>query len=67
MSIHVIEELLDALERNDDSDSCPSDEQTENDVIMTIGDNKAQQNSKRKTMKLHGKVGNQEVTIRVDS
>lgn len=63
----MIEELLDALEHTDDCDSCPSDDEQENDVVIAIGDSKSQVTSKRRTMRLQGTIGNHEVLILVDS
>lgn len=62
----MIEELLDALKHTKDCDSCPSDDEQKNDVVMAIGDSKSQVTSKR-TMKLQRIIGTQEPLILVDS
>ncbi|MFS9531747.1 hypothetical protein Q6247_26690, partial [Klebsiella pneumoniae] len=68
VSIHVIEELLDALEQSVDEelDASDGDENT-TDVVMVVGDTASPQQLKRKTLRLHGLVANQEILILVDS
>lgn len=65
--LHVIEELMDALEPPDESGSCSSDTEQESDVVMAIGDAPVSCSVKRKTMRLQGCIGKQEVLILVDS
>ena len=44
-----------------------SDEEIKIDVVMAVGDQLVQPSVKRRTMKVKGKVGNQDVLILVDS
>ena len=37
VSLHVVEELLDALENESEPDVLDSDEETENDIVMLVG------------------------------
>lgn len=66
VSIHVIEELLDALEQSEDTSEHLSDIE-EVDTVMAINSISLQSKHKRRTMKLYGKVGHQDVLILVDS
>lgn len=68
VAIHVIEELWDALEQPlmEELDSIDSEGES-TDVVMTIGDSASPNTIKRKTMRLHGLVANQEILILVDS
>ena len=60
VSLHVIEELFDAMEFQSSSDSDVSDaEQEEQDVVMAVGVPAHLQAPKRKTMKIQGVVANQ--------
>nr|TKW20553.1 hypothetical protein SEVIR_4G096201v2 [Setaria viridis] len=65
--LHVIEELLDALEPSDGCDSCSSDDEQHPDVVMALGDISTAPIVKRKTTRLQGFIGSQEVLILVDS
>jgi hypothetical protein len=67
VSLHVVEEMLDALEHDSEPDIIDSDEEVENDIVMSVGDSTAPLPLKRRTMKLHGKVGHLDVLILVDS
>ena len=60
--LHVIEELFDALEPTEDGDT---DQDSEPDTVLVVSD--TPKNLKRKTMRLHGQIGNQDVLILVDS
>jgi hypothetical protein len=63
--IHVLEELLDALEESD-PDVASSEEKAE-EVVMVVGQADAAAVSKRRTLKLHGQVGKVDILILVDS
>jgi len=67
VSLHVIEELFDALQQSNEPNEIDSEEEIEIDVLVVVGDSNDQQAIKRKTMKLCGKVGNLDVLILVDS
>ena len=67
VSLHVIEELLDALEHFDDPDDMASDEEVDQGAVMAVGTSPVQQSTQRRTMKLHGMIGNHDVLILVDS
>lgn len=55
--LHVIEELLDALEPPDGCDSCASYDEHHPDVVMALGDVSPTPMVKRKTMRLQGFIG----------
>jgi hypothetical protein len=63
--IHVIEEILDALEETD-QDTMGSEDEVE-EMVMAVGHSTNSVLSRRRTMKLVGKVGKTEVLILVDS
>jgi hypothetical protein len=66
--LHVIEELLDALE--DQGGDCPEaepDDEVQADTIMSVTQMKAPSSSSRKTMRLCGQIGKTPVLILVDS
>lgn len=65
MPIHVIEELLDALEEIDQDSNTKKEEV--DDVVMAIGHSDVSVLPKRRTMKLSGKVGKLDILILVDS
>jgi hypothetical protein len=60
----VIEELWEALEHSADNEVADIDEE-ELEIVMAVGDTSPKM--KRKTMRLHGVVGDQDVLIFVDS
>jgi hypothetical protein len=64
--IHVIEELLDALEETDQDNSNEEEEELE-DAVMAVGHSDTSVLAKRRTLKLHGRVGKIEILILVDS
>jgi hypothetical protein len=66
VSLHVIEELWDALEHSDDSDTMSSDEEPDPETILAVATSEQSQ-VKRRTMRLLGYVEGQEVLILVDS
>jgi hypothetical protein len=61
-----LEEVLDALESVDD-DVITSEEEDVTDSVMSVCALASPSASKRRTMKLHGKVGDRDVLILVDS
>lgn len=63
--IHVLKELLDALDEPDQDDVDCDDEVLEG--VHAVGYSETSVVSKRRTMKLHGQVGKIEVLILVDS
>jgi hypothetical protein len=67
VSLHVIEELWDALEHSDEDDTIDSDDEPELEAVLAVDTNLDQSVTKRRTMKLKGNVGNQEVLILIDS
>lgn len=67
MSIHVVEELLDALEEGTDTDTASLEESVEAETVMAIGDVSTQVQEKRKTMRLSGCVQGLDIMILVDS
>jgi hypothetical protein len=67
VSIHVVEELLDAREDCDDLETATAEESIETEGVMAIGDKIVPLNTKRKTMKLSGYIGDMQVLILVDS
>jgi len=66
ISLHVIEELFDALEHSDEPDDLTSDEESDRQTVMALSTTLAQQPTQRRTMKLQGKIGIQDVLILVD-
>lgn len=66
VSLHVIEELVYAIEHGSSSESDQSEEE-ELDTIMAVSVSTNPQAPKRRTMKIHGVIDNQEVLILVDS
>lgn len=64
--LHVIEELLDALETIGVDDSEPDCEVLE-ETVMAVGHATLSDQAKRRTMKLCGQIGGKEVLILVDS
>jgi hypothetical protein len=66
VALHVIEELLDALE-DVDSKYMELDTEALEETVMAVGDIQGQDPAKRKTMKLCGDIGKHEVLILVDS
>lgn len=67
VSLHVIEEFLDALEHTTNCNPGPSDDEVDTNVVMVVGDTTPQVCPKRRTMRLHGTIDIQEVLILVDS
>ncbi|KAG2561578.1 hypothetical protein PVAP13_8KG206203, partial [Panicum virgatum] len=67
ISLHVIEELFDAIDHTMEPDEIGSDEETDQDVVMAVSTPQTTQTTKRRTMKLQGKIGTQDVLILVDS
>ena len=67
VSLHVLEDLFDALESQEDSDSDTSAEELELDTKMAVGYFSNPEAPKRRTMKLQGMIANKEVLILVDS
>ena len=65
VSLHVLEELFDAIDTMDDAADTDSEEEVEPDTVMAVGDPLT--TPKRKTMKLQGMVAGSEVLILVDS
>jgi len=66
VALHVIEELLDALEAEDLEDPEPDPDAVE-ETVMVVNNNSSPDQAKRKTMKLCGQIGKKEVLILVDS
>lgn len=66
VALHVIEELLDALEETD-VDNVELDSEALEESVMVVGNSSLSDPSKRKTMKLCGSIGKNEVLILVDS
>ena len=64
--IHLIEELLEALEPELE-DVPESDEEDTIDSVMAVGATVCPSSSKRRTMRLHGKIADKDVLILVDS
>jgi hypothetical protein len=64
--LHVIEELLDALEAKGLDDS-ELDSESMEETVMVVGHSSLPDPAKRRTMKLCGKIGKKEVLILVDS
>lgn len=64
--LHVIEELLDALETKGVDDSKPNSKILE-ETIMAVGHASLPDQTKRRTMKMCGQIGGKEVLILVDS
>lgn len=71
ISLHVLEELLDALQletKSDDEQSGTSDRETEQDTeVMSISEDEVNGIAKRRTIKLQGLIQKQSVLILVDS
>ncbi|PVH66942.1 hypothetical protein PAHAL_1G390100 [Panicum hallii] len=67
VSLHVIEELFDALEQSEESDSVDSDEDMVHETVMAVSGTPVNQPAKRRTIKLQGKIGDHDVLILVDS
>lgn len=66
VSLHVIEELLDVLEV--DEQDLDADEVTEvEEVVLAVGHALTSTNEKRRTMKICGKIGKSDVLILIDS
>jgi hypothetical protein len=59
--------MLDALEDCDDLETATAEESIETEGVMAIGDKIVPLNTKRKTMKLSGYIGDMQVLILVDS
>lgn len=66
MPIHVVEELIDALEASDQNDESVDDEPSE-EVVLAVGQEDSASTVKRKTLKLQGAVGKVQILILVDS
>ena len=66
VSLHVIEELLDAIDMQGDSMSDSDEEEAEPDCVLAVSLDTSAVAPKR-TMKLHGMVGDKKVLILVDS
>jgi hypothetical protein len=66
VAIHVIEELLDAFEDIGIEDVEPDCEALE-EIVMAVGHTSTSDHTKRRTMKLCGSIGKNEVLILVDS
>jgi len=64
--LHVLEELLDMLEPTDDNSDTASDEENNSETPVLAIDTKAPL-LRRKTMRLLGKIGKQQILILVDS
>ena len=69
VSLHVIEELFDALQPPDseDDDCASSEEESEPAVVLAVTPQASATPAKRRTMRLKGCLGNREVIILVDS
>jgi hypothetical protein len=65
ISLHVIEELLDALTEVDSTDDSPDADESE-EVIAVLSPDASTVLKKRRTMKLCGRIGKHEVLILVD-
>jgi hypothetical protein len=63
--LHVIEELLDALEATDSDEGC--EESDSKEIIMTVNQQNSDVSQKRRTMRLCGQIGKLPVLILVDS
>jgi hypothetical protein len=66
VALHVIEELLDALEDAGTEEVEPDSEALE-ETVMAVGHTSPSDQSRRRTMKLCGTIGKHEVLILVDS
>jgi hypothetical protein len=66
IALHVIEELLDALE-DTRIDNVEVDSEALEETVMAVGHDSLPDQSKRRTMKLCGNIGKNEVLILVDS
>lgn len=66
MSLHVIEELWDALTLVDPGEDCVDCEAAE-EIISVVSDATPVIQKKRRTMKLCGRIGKQEILMLVDS
>lgn len=66
VSIHVVEELLDALDEGADLEMSTMEEAMESEGVMAIGDTPAQVQGKRRTMRLSGSIGGLDILILVD-
>jgi hypothetical protein len=66
IALHVIEELLDALE-DTGIDNVEVDSEALEETVMAVGHDSLLDQSKRRTMKLCGNIGKNEVLILVDS
>ena len=64
MPIHVIEELLDALEATDSEEGCEELEPKE--IIMAVDQENSDSDQKRRTMRLCGQMGKLHVLMLVD-
>jgi ribosomal protein L32 len=67
VSIHVLEELLDAVDEESGDPQDSNCEMSNCETVMDVGTDQTKQSSTRKTMRLCGKVANMEVMILVDS
>ena len=67
VSLHVIEELFDAMEFQHSFDSDSGTVEEDQDTMMAVGVSTNHLAPKRKTLKLQGLVAGQEVLILVDS
>lgn len=67
ISLHVLEELLDALGTNSEEGGYASESQEVEETMMALNSSQPVQSTKRKTFKLLANVGNQKVLILVDS
>ncbi|WVZ96404.1 hypothetical protein U9M48_042044, partial [Paspalum notatum var. saurae] len=66
--IHVIEELLEVMDVEDSID-LPSEEtlDEEEETVMVVDSASVPSSLKRKTMRLHGKIGSRDILVLVDS
>jgi len=66
--LHVLEEILDALEEGDCAESDDSKKvEGDEDIVLAIGQPKDLAPSRRKTLKICGRVGKLDVLILIDS
>lgn len=56
VSINVVEELLEALEEGEDTDTAVTEDSVEFEGVLAIGDHSDKPQLKRKTMRLSGVV-----------
>ena len=63
--LHVLEELLDALDE-DDSGDCELEQEEVEDVVLAVGHSQEAPSVRRRTLKICGQVGKMDVLILVD-